>query len=65
MRTTRRHRYSIFSEAAAEVLEVLQVRCEMAFQASPAYEELLRKAESDEAQMEALDKVDGVDKTAY
>ncbi|CAB1101804.1 unnamed protein product [Ectocarpus sp. CCAP 1310/34] len=49
-------RYTIFSEAAAEVLEVLQERCEMAFQASPAYEELLRKAEQDEAQMEALDK---------
>lgn len=29
----------------------------MAFQASPAYEVLLRKAEKDEAEMRALDKV--------
>lgn len=50
-------RYSIFNEAAAEVLQVLQERCEMAFQASPAYEVLLRKAEKDEAEMAALGKV--------
>lgn len=50
-------RYSIFNEAAEEVLQVLQEKCEMAFQASPAYEVLLRKAEKDEAEMQALDKV--------
>eukprot|EP00903_Cladosiphon_okamuranus_P012689 g11867.t1 len=49
-------RYNIFNEAAAEVLQVLQEKCEMAFQASPAYEVLLRKAEKEEAEMQALDK---------
>ncbi|CAM9331891.1 unnamed protein product, partial [Scytosiphon promiscuus] len=49
-------RYTIFNEAAAEVLEVLRTTCEDAFQACPAYEVLLRRAEKDEAQLEALGK---------
>ncbi|CAM9574915.1 unnamed protein product, partial [Hapterophycus canaliculatus] len=49
-------RYTIFNEAAAEVLEVLRDKCEDAFQACPAYEVLLRRAEKDEAQLEALNK---------
>ena len=36
---------------------MLQTRCEAAFQTSPAYEVLLRKAEKEEAEMGALDKV--------
>lgn len=39
------------------MLEVLLEKCEVAFKASPAYEYLLRKAEKDEAEMAALDKV--------
>lgn len=39
------------------MLEVLKDKCEDAFQACPAYEVLLRRAEKDEAQLEALNKV--------
>ncbi len=35
----------------------MQSKCEMAFQTSPAFEVLLRKAEKEEAEMGALDKV--------
>ena len=52
-----RLRYNIFVEAAAEVFVVLRETCEVAFQASPAYEILLLKAQMDEAEMEALEKV--------
>lgn len=54
-----RFRYNIFVEAAAEVFLVLREMCEVAFQASPAYEILLLKAQMDEAEMEALEKVSG------
>lgn len=57
LRHEKKNRYSIFAEAAAEVLEVLLEKCEVAFKTSPAYEFLLMKAEQDEAEMAALDKV--------
>lgn len=52
-------RYNIFVDAAGEVLQRFQETCEVAFQASPAYELLLLKAQMDEAEMEALEKVKG------
>lgn len=36
---------------------MLQSKCEIAFQTSPAFEVLLRKAEKEEAEMGALGKV--------
>lgn len=52
-----RCRYNIFREATAEVLAIMQETCEETFQGSEAYVQLLRKADRDEAEMEALKKV--------
>lgn len=50
-------RYTIFCEASGEVLKMMQETCQEYYQASSSYNTLLRKAETEEPEIDAIRKV--------